>query len=242
MSTRRASVARTLGIARPARGRLAQATLLGAGAIGASVALMGTSAWLISRAAQHPTEASLTLAIVGVQFFGLSRGFLRYGERLVGHDAALRVLAGVRVRLYQGLEAVAPNGLPLFRRGDLVARAVDDVDSLQDVVLRVIQPFAVAALVGSSTVAVLWLILPGAGAVVLAALVLAATAVPWLTGHLATRAESRQAALRGDLTAAVVDLLEGAPELTVMGGAARQLDTVTAVSYTHLTLPTICSV
>jgi thiol reductant ABC exporter CydC subunit len=188
---------------------------------------MGTSAWLISRAAQHPTEASLTLAIVGVQFFGLSRGFLRYGERLVGHDAALRVLAGVRVRLYQGLEAVAPNGLPLFRRGDLVARAVDDVDSLQDVVLRVIQPFAVAALVGSSTVAVLWLILPGAGAVVLAALVLAATAVPWLTGRLATRAESRQAALRGDLTAAVVDLLEGAPELTVMGGAARQLDTVT---------------
>jgi thiol reductant ABC exporter CydC subunit len=226
MSTLRASVARTLGIARPARARLAQATLLGAGAISASVALMGTSAWLISRAAQHPTEASLTLAIVGVQFFGLSRGFLRYGERLVGHDAALRVLAGVRVRLYEGLEAVAPNGLPLFRRGDLVARAVDDVDSLQDVVLRVIQPFAVAALVGSATVAVLWLVLPGAGAVVLVALVLAATAVPWLTGRLATRAESRQAALRGELTAAVVDLLEGAPELTVMGAAARQLDTV----------------
>ena len=72
-----ASVADTLRIARPARVRLARAALLGAGAIGASIALMGTSAWLISRAAQHPTEASLTLAIVGVQFFGLSRGFLR---------------------------------------------------------------------------------------------------------------------------------------------------------------------
>ena len=110
---------------------------------------MGTSAWLISRAALHPSEASLTLAIVGVQFFGLSRGFLRYGERLVGHDAALRVLADLRVRVYERLERVAPAGLPLFRRGDLVARVVDDVDSLQDVVLRVIQPFAVAALVGS---------------------------------------------------------------------------------------------
>ena len=152
MNDRPAGTLRTLAIARPARRRLAQASLLGAGAIGASIALMGTSAWLISRAAQHPAEASLTLAIVGVQFFGLSRGFLRYAERLVGHDAALRVLGALRVRFYESLEAVAPAGLPLFRRGDLVARAVNDVDSLQDVVLRVIEPFAVAALVGVATV------------------------------------------------------------------------------------------
>jgi thiol reductant ABC exporter CydC subunit len=218
-----ASIARTLRIARPARARLAQASLLGAGAIGASIALMATSAWLISRAAQHPTEASLTLAIVGVQFFGLSRGFLRYGERLVGHDAALRVLASLRVRVYEGLEAAAPAGLPLFRRGDLVARAVDDVDSLQDVVLRVIQPFAVAALVGAATVAVMWLVLPGAGAVMLVALAVAVTAVPWLTGRLAARAEARQATVRGELAAAVVDLMEGAPELAVMGATAQQL-------------------
>jgi thiol reductant ABC exporter CydC subunit len=108
----------------------------------------------------------------------------------------------------------------------LVARAVDDVDSLQDVVLRVLQPFAVAALVGAATVAVLWAILPEAGVVMLVALLLAATAVPWLTGRLAALAESRQAAARGDLTAAVVDLLEGAPELTVLGAAAQQLDSV----------------
>ncbi|HEY5334708.1 MAG TPA: ABC transporter ATP-binding protein, partial [Mycobacteriales bacterium] len=75
MTGRPASTARTLGIATVARRRLAEASLLGGAAIGASIALMGTSAWLISRAAQHPSEASLTLAIVGVQFFGLSRGF-----------------------------------------------------------------------------------------------------------------------------------------------------------------------
>ena len=135
---RPASVGRTLGIARAARGDgWPRPRCSGAGAIGASIALMGTSAWLISRAAQHPSEASLTLAIVGVQFFGLSRGFLRYGERLVGHDAALRVLGDLRVRVYEQLEASPPPGCPLFRRGDLVARVVDDVDSLQDVVLRV---------------------------------------------------------------------------------------------------------
>lgn len=219
----RAGIARTLGIAHTARRRLAEASLLGAGAIGASIALLGTSAWLISRAAQRPSEASLTLAIVGVQFFGLSRGFFRYGERLVGHDAALRVLASVRVGVFERLEAVAPAGLPAFRRGDLVARFVDDVDSLQDVVLRVLQPFLVAALVGAGTVAVLWWFLPEAGVVLLVALVLSATAVPWLTGRLARREESRQATVRGDLTAGVVDLVEGAPELLVMGAVGGQL-------------------
>ena len=224
---RPASVGRTLGVARVARVRLAQASLLGAGAIGASVALMGTSAWLISRAALHPSEASLTLAIVGVQVFGLSRGFLRYGERLVGHDAALRVLADLRLRVYGRLETIAPAGLPLFRRGDLVSRVVDDVDSLQDVVLRVIQPFAVACLVGAGTVAVMWMLLPGAGAALLVALVVSATAVPWLTGRLARREESKQASARGELGAAVVDLIEGAPELTVMGGTGEQVERIT---------------
>ncbi len=224
---RPATVGRTIGVARVALGRLAQASLLGAGAIGASVALMGTSAWLISRAALHPSEASLTLAIVGVQVFGLSRAFLRYGERLVGHDAALRLLADLRVRVYGRLEAIAPAGIPLFRRGDLVSRVVDDVDSLQDVVLRVIQPFAVACLVGAGTVAVMWMLLPGAGAVLLVSLVLSATVVPWLTGRLARREESKQASARGELGAAVVDLIEGAPELTVMGGTGEQVERLT---------------
>jgi thiol reductant ABC exporter CydC subunit len=222
----RAGIARTLGVARASRRRLGEASLLGAGAIGASIALMGTSAWLISRAAQHPSEASLTLAIVGVQFFGLSRGFFRYGERIVGHDAALRVLANLRVRVFTRLEAVAPAGLPVFRRGDLVARFVDDVDSLQDVVLRVLQPFLVAAIVGAGTVAALWWFLPQAGLVLLVALLVSCTAVPWLTGRLARREESHQATARGELTANVVDLVEGAPELLVMGAVDGQLSRV----------------
>jgi thiol reductant ABC exporter CydC subunit len=197
--------------------------LLGAGAVGASIALMGTSAWLISRAAQHPPEASLTLAIVGVQFFGLSRGFLRYGERLVGHDAALRALVRLRVRVYERLEAVAPAGIPHFRRGDLVERMVGDVDSLQDVALRVVQPYAVAAIAGVATVAVVSWILPGAGLVLFVTLVVSSSAVPWLTGRLARREEARRASVRGDLSAAVVDLVQGGPELLVNGATEDQL-------------------
>ncbi len=224
-----APIGRTLQIARPAAGRLLLATLLGAGAIGAAIGLMGTSAWLISRAAQHPPESAIALAVVGVQFFGLSRGFFRYGERLVGHDAAFRALAALRVRVYRRLELLAPSGLPDFHTGDLLARFVGDVDSLQDLILRVMPPFAIAAVVGAATVGLMWWILPADGLILLLALLAAATLVPWLTGALARRSDSRQAGVRGELAASVVDLIEGAPELVVYGAAGAQARKITAI-------------
>ncbi len=213
----------TLAFARPASRRLLLASLLGAGAVGAGIGLLATSAWLISRAAQHPRESALALGIVAVQFFGLSRGLFRYGQRLVGHDAAFRALADLRVRVYERLEALAPAGLPMFRSGDLLARFVHDVDSLQDLLVRVIAPFAVAILVAAVTVAFMWVILPAAGLILLVTLVLAATALPWLTGRLARRGEAAQASVRGELSAAVVDLVRGAPELIAAGAVDAQL-------------------
>jgi len=219
----------TLALVHPAGPRLALASLLGAGAVGAGIGLIATSAWLISRASQHPPESAIAIAIVAVQFFALSRGLFRYGQRVVGHDVAFRALAGLRVSSYERLEALAPAGLPAFRSGDLLARVVHDIDSLQDLVVRVIPPFVIAVLVGTGTVVLVWWILPAAGVILLAALLLAATALTWLTGRLARRSESQQAALRGELTAAVVDLLEGAPELTAYGALGAQLGRTSAI-------------
>jgi len=167
-----------LALARPAAGRVALATLLGAGAALAAVGLTATSAWLISRAAQQPGASALGVAIAGVQFFALSRGLLRYVERLAGHDAAFRALAALRVRVYTRLEPLAPAGLPAFREGDLLARLVHDVDALQDLLLRVVPPFAIALVAGAATVVLVWWLLPAAGLVLLIALALAATVVP----------------------------------------------------------------
>src|SRR5262249_21326039 len=151
---------------------------------------IATSAWLISRSAERPQESVLALAIVGVQFFALARGLCRYGERLVGHDAAFRVLAEVRVKVYERLERLAPLRLPPVRRGDLLARLIHDVDELQDLMLRVLPPFAIALSVGALTVGLVWWMLPAAGLILLVALVLAGTCVPWLTGVLAGRSEA----------------------------------------------------
>jgi thiol reductant ABC exporter CydC subunit len=221
-----APLSRTLAIARPATGRLLLTALLGAGAIAADIGLLGTAAWLISKAAQHPSESQLAVAIVGVQFFGLSRGFFRYEERLVGHDAAFRLLSDLRVRFYERLERLAPAGVPAFRRGDLLARIVQDIDSLQDLVIRVIPPLGTALMVGTLTVALLWWMLPAAAVILAVTLLLAGVLVPWLTGLLARLGESRFARARGDLAATVVDLTEGAPELVAFGAMDAQLAAV----------------
>jgi ABC-type transport system involved in cytochrome bd biosynthesis fused ATPase/permease subunit len=111
-----------LGVSRPALGGLLLAVVAGVGAAGAGVGLTATAAWLISRAALHPPVLHLMVAIVAVRAFGISRGVLRYLKRLAGHDAALRVLGEVRVRLFTRLDRLAPAGLADFRRADLVQR------------------------------------------------------------------------------------------------------------------------
>ncbi|WP_200842235.1 thiol reductant ABC exporter subunit CydC [Actinomadura sp. K4S16] len=214
---------RLLRFARPARGRLALAVLFGVLALGSGVGLMATSAWLISRAAQHPPVLMLMVAIVAVRAFGLGRGVFRYVERLAGHDATFRILADLRARVYERLERLAPSGLPAFRGGDLLNRLVADVDAVQDLFLRVLLPCTVAAVVGGASVGLAWLLLPSAGVVLLLALLLAGLAAPWLSSVLSRRAERRTTDLRGELTSHVVDTLQGAPELIAYGAAPEQL-------------------
>ncbi|MFE9650356.1 thiol reductant ABC exporter subunit CydD [Streptomyces sp. NPDC006365] len=210
------------------RGRLALAVLLGAGALGCAVALMGTSGWLISRASQQPPVLYLMVAVTCVRAFGVGRSVLRYAERLVAHDAVLRGLGTLRTAVYQRLERLAPGGLGLYRKGDLLSRFVTDVDSVQDHLLRFRLPAVAAALVGTAATAVVATLLPAAGAILGTGLLLAGVAVPLLTAAVSRRTEQRQAPARGALAATVVETLTGTAELTVTGALPRRLAAVRA--------------
>ena len=222
----RATTRDTIRLARPATRGLVLSTLLGAACIASAIGLLGTSAWLISRCAQHGSVADLGLAVVSVRFFALARGLFRYGERLVGHDGAFRALADLRVTVYERLERITPSGLRSFHRGDLLDRVVEDVDALQDVGLRVLPAWCIAGVVGVATTVALWIMLPAAAVVVAIALLLGAVVVPWLSRALAHRNEARRAPARGELTASVVDLLEGAPDLVAFGAVDAQVQRV----------------
>ena len=211
----------------PAAGRagggLTLAGLAGTLAALSSVGLLATSAWLISRAAQHPPVLYLMVAAAAVQAFGLGRAVFRYAERLAGHDAALRILARTRVACYGRLERLAPAGLAAFRSGDLISRLVADIDSLADRWLRVRLPYAAALAAGAGAVAVSAVLLPGAGLLLAVSLLAAAVAAPAIAMGISRREAREIAPRRGDLAAASLDLLRGARELPVYGGVDRAL-------------------
>lgn len=214
---------RLWGQARGVRLRLIGAAVVGALASGCAVALMATSAWLIARAAQQPPVLYLMVAVVSVRALGIGRGVLRYVERLISHDAAFRVLGGIRERFVAHLAAIAPAALPLWRRGDLLARTVDDVDDAGDAFLRGLLPLAGAALVGAGTIVLSFLILPAAGLALAAALVIACVLLPLISARRSVRVEARTVALRADRTRLVSELLDDLPELTVSDALPARL-------------------
>ncbi|MFD7715329.1 thiol reductant ABC exporter subunit CydD [Streptomyces sp. NPDC059814] len=199
------------------RGRLALALLLGSLALGSAVGLMAVSGWLISRASEQPPVLYLMVAVTATRAFGIGRAVFRYAERLVSHDAVLRMLAELRVAVYRGLERIAPAGLRRTRRGDLLSRLVADVDALQDYWLRWLLPAGTAVVVGAAAAGFTGWLLPEAGAVLAAGLLLAGVGVPLVSGACARHAERRLAPARADLATRITDLLGGTAELTVAG-------------------------
>ena len=206
------------------RTRLVLAALLGALTILFGVGLMATAGYLISRAAERPAVLSLTAAIVGVRFFGLARPITRYLERLVSHDVALRSLGNARARVYAALEPLSPAQLRDRRDGDLLARFVGDVDSLQNLYLRGLLPPAVALAAGAVAIGVVGAILPEAALVLGTGLLVAGALVPLATATLAERASSQRAAARGTLSAELVETLAGGAELVAYGCQADRLE------------------
>jgi thiol reductant ABC exporter CydC subunit len=187
---------------------------------------MGTAGYLISRAAEQPPILSLTLAVVMVRFFGIARPIVRYLERLASHDLAFRVLGNLRVRIFERIEPLAPAQLEGFRRGDLLARMVGDVDALQDLYLRGLSPPIVAVVAGGVLVVLAWVFLPAAAIIMTAGLLVGALVVPAVAGFLGRSAQRRTAGARAALTAELVDALLTAPDLAAYGRTDDALDRV----------------
>lgn len=203
----------------PPAPRLLPSVLLGVAAGLSSVALLASSAWLIARAAEQPPILYLSLGVVGVRAFALGRAVFRYLERLAGHDAAFRQLAEIRADVFERMLPVAPDGLATTRRGDLLSRFVGDVDELQNVSLRIVQPLASAAVVLVAALAGLAWLAP-ASALAVGACLAAGIAVAVLAQQvLASRADVRLAPLRGRLQAAIVEHVQALDVLVAFDAA-----------------------
>lgn len=141
------ALARLLPLLKGFTGEVLLSLLLGVAAIAAGIGLLGTSAYLIASAALRPSIAELQVAIVGVRFFGISRGVFRYFERLFSHSVNLRFLTCLRDDFYRRVEPGAPSNLMTFRSGDLLEGVMGDHETLQNFYVRVIAPAVVALVI-----------------------------------------------------------------------------------------------
>ncbi|MBC6459305.1 thiol reductant ABC exporter subunit CydC [Actinomadura sp. HBU206391] len=203
--------------------RSAAAVAAGTGAFACAVALLATSGWLLAWAPSRPPAAHLVGAIVAVQALGLGRCAMRYAERVMACDAALRMLARSRVRLYERLAALAPAGLHGRVYGRLLGMLAAAADGVVGRGRHGLMPAAAAMAGGTAAVIAEWWLLPPAGVALLGALLLGGIGAPWAAHRAAVRARRRSTAARTELSRLTRETLSGLPELIAYGAAARRL-------------------
>lgn len=208
---------RLTGLTRPFAWWMLLAALIGFATIGSGIGLLMASAWLITTAALMPALSALQAGITGVRFFGISRGVIRYAERLISHNTTFRILTRLRVWFYDAVEPLAPARLAAYRSADLLKRIVDDIQSLENIYARVLAPPITAALI----TLLMWFIVghwsTAAAEGVLASQLIAGIAVPLLTARLAAGTARGITALQGEQQVLAVDMVQGMSELRVFG-------------------------
>lgn len=202
---------------RPRLPRLLLAVALGGLSLGSALALAAVSAWLITRAWQMPPVLDLSIAVVAVRTFAISRGVLHYCERLASHDTALRAACTARAQIYRRLANGPADVATRLHSGELVARVGVDVDQLADVLVRTLLPAGVAVVLAVAATVVIAVISLTAAAILALCLLVAGVVAPWLAAKaaIAQEAVARQHHSARDVSAMLA--LEHAPELRVSG-------------------------
>ncbi|MDG5471963.1 thiol reductant ABC exporter subunit CydC [Jeotgalibacillus sp. ET6] len=178
-----------------------------------AVGLFASSGYLISKAALVPPLYALTVMIALLKMFGLARAVSRYGERLYSHRATFSILSNLRVNFFEKLEPLAPGIYQKYRSGDLLARIVGDVESLQNFFLRVYYPPIVLVIVFLSTIAFTMFFSVYIALVLVVGLMLTALVVPAYFALSQRKIDSRVREQRGELSTEVTELLYGFREL-----------------------------
>jgi ATP-binding cassette subfamily C protein CydC len=201
---------------------VALSVLLSTLTIGSSVALIGTSSWLISTAASHPSVADLGVSVVGVRFFGISRGLFRYLERLVSHNVTFRLLARLRVWFYGKLEPLAPARLMEYKSGDLLARVIGDVETLENFYVRVISPSLTAVVIGLIVSLFFASFYPPIALVLIGFFLTLGLVLPLLAQFFSRVPGQRLITQRAEIQSQLVDGIQGMADLLAFGQGAKR--------------------
>ena len=195
--------------------------------------LMAVSGWFIaSMAVAGSAGLSFNYFMPSAAIRGLAilRTVGRYAERLVTHEATLRVVADLRVWLFRRLEPLSPAVLERYAGGDVAGRLRADVDAVEVIYLRILAPIAaggISILLGVAFL-VCWSITTAL--VLLGFLVAAGVALPLAIHRMAAEPGQRSTALAAELRREVTEGLQGMEELILLGAMERQAHEVNELS------------
>ncbi|CEG24074.1 Lipid A export ATP-binding/permease protein MsbA [Planococcus massiliensis] len=187
----------------------------------AGVALMASSGYLISKAALTSQMTILIVMGACLKLFGLVSALSRYAERLFSHRATFTMLSNLRVSFFERLEPHAPQLFQKYRSGDLLARIVGDVESLQNFLLRVFYPPVVLGIVFLSTIFFASFFSFTIALVIAAGMMLTIVAVPAVFAWRQRKIDSATRTSRAALSSEAAEFLFGFRDLKIY----QQLDT-----------------
>jgi ATP-binding cassette subfamily C protein CydC len=224
---------RLIGFTHAAWKGMTVALLLATMTIICSIGLMGTSAYLISFAALQPSIAYLQLAIVGVRFFGIGRGVFRYLERLASHSVNLKLLAEMRLWVYQKLEPLVPARIMGRKSGDVLAILTSDIDTLENLYVRVLAPPVTAILIAAGMIIFMSFLDQQLGLILLAGMLIGGGILPIIILGLSRNPGKKVIQKRAELNSTVTSTLQGAGELLVFGAERKQKSILEDISVDH---------
>ncbi len=208
----------------PVQGKFAGAAAAGTLAAVFAVALSGLSGWLIIRASEQPPILYLLSAIVGVRFFGIGRAVFRYCERLLLHDAVFAALTRLRGRLWETLSRRALALRRLLQGGNVLGTVIDDVDTIRDLLPRVVLPPATAVAVSVLALATTWLLVPSALSAVIAAALASLLLAPAVALWGDRKSATAEQLLRSGVLRRISAALDARAELHANGVAPLVLE------------------
>ncbi len=214
----------------PVLGRLVGSAAVGAAATGFAVALLAVSGWLIVRASTHPPEFVLSVAIVGVRFFGIGRAVLRYAERLVTHRAAFDAATALRMRLWRALALRGPATRTLLGAGAALDALVRDTDRVRDLLPRTLLPIGATITAGLGAIVAFAFLLPAAAWLLAGVMLTGAVLTPFAAAMAGSRTERDADRARSVLVVRIAGVLQAADDLAGNGVAARAVAGAEAVA------------
>src|SRR5919202_6502230 len=179
--------------------------------------------------AQVFSGGSLSLWLWTLAALVPASAILRWLDSWISHDLAYRLLAELRIRLYQLLDPLAPAYLVRRRSGDLVSALLSDIELIELFYAHTISPLFVAILVPGGVLLALALLAPPL-ALVLVPFLVAVALTPLLAGRQSAQLGARLRELTGEVTAHAVDSVQGLRTIAAFDYGTRRADEVTARS------------